>query len=103
MCRPFGGRLRPSQDPSEPCDKDANSFRAHSGFLNKRLKNVFLFSQLMVARFFVGVSVGMVNSALSMMAEVAPRATRGRSILVIPGTAFALGQVKGTTPLSFAL
>ena len=56
-----------------------------------------LLSQLLVGRFLVGISIGIVGTALSMMTEIAPKAHRGRSILVIPGTAYAFGQVSAIT------
>ena len=49
---------------------------------------------LLASRFLVGAGVGMMApTALSLMTELSTVSNRGRSILVIPGTAYATGQV----------
>ena len=49
---------------------------------------------LLASRFLVGAGVGMMApTALSLMTELSTVSNRGRSILIIPGTAYAIGQV----------
>lgn len=49
---------------------------------------------MLVTRFIVGLSIGMVlPTCVAMIAELTPASQRGRSILVIPGTAYCAGQI----------
>jgi len=50
--------------------------------------------QLVVTRFIVGVSMGLVlPTAVSMISEFTPQAYRGRAVILLPGIAYTLGQV----------
>jgi MFS family permease len=51
-------------------------------------------AMLLVTRFFVGFSIGLVLPAVvSMMSEICPASHRGRAVLAIPGISYTVGQV----------